>query len=60
MGSDYGVPHGWGANLLMYNTEEVNPAPTSWEAVFDRQPRISVGKVTAYDCRLHRRRDEST
>ena len=31
----YGIPHGWGANLLMYNTEEVKPAPTSWSAVFD-------------------------
>ena len=31
----YGVPHGWGANLLMYNTEAVSPAPASWSAVFD-------------------------
>ena len=34
-GQMYGVPHGYGANLLMYNTEEVCPAPTSWSAVFD-------------------------
>ena len=26
-GQMYGVPHGYGANLLMYNTEEVSPAP---------------------------------
>ena len=26
----YGIPHGRGANLLMYNTEKVKPAPTSW------------------------------
>ena len=24
----YGIPHGWGANLLMWNTKTVNPAPT--------------------------------
>ena len=28
-GQMYGIPHGYGANLLMYNTEEVNPAPTA-------------------------------
>ena len=24
----YGIPHGWGANLLMWNTKAVTPAPT--------------------------------
>src|SRR3954463_10986642 len=32
-GQMYGIPHGWGANLLMYNTKTVNPAPTSWASV---------------------------
>ena len=27
-GQMYGVPHGYGANLLMYRTDEVTPAPT--------------------------------
>jgi len=27
----YGIPHGRGANLLMWNTNDVKPAPTSWE-----------------------------
>ena len=27
-GQMYGVPHGWGANLLMYRTDTVKPAPT--------------------------------
>ena len=27
-GQMYGVPHGCGANLLMYNTDVVTPAPT--------------------------------
>ena len=31
-GQMYGVPHGWGANLLMWRTDEVTPAPTSWSA----------------------------
>ena len=42
----YGVPHGRGANLLMYNTDEVSPAPTSWGAVFDDASKYE-GKVTA-------------
>jgi putative spermidine/putrescine transport system substrate-binding protein len=33
-GQAYGIPHGWGANLLMYRTDKVNPAPTSWASVF--------------------------
>jgi putative spermidine/putrescine transport system substrate-binding protein len=47
-GEPYGVPHGRGANLLMYNTDEVKPAPTSWSAVFDDAADQS-GSVTAYD-----------
>ena len=34
-GKMYGIPHGWGANLLMYNIEVVRDAPNSWSAVFD-------------------------
>ncbi len=48
----YGVPHGWGANLLMYNTEKVDPAPTSWSAVFDDASQYA-GKVTAYDSPIY-------
>ncbi len=33
-GQMYGIPHGWGANLLMYNTDVVKNAPDSWGAVF--------------------------
>ena len=51
-GQMYGVPHGWGANLLMYNTEEVSPAPTSWSAVFDDASDYA-GKVTAYDSPIY-------
>ena len=47
-GTHYGIPHGWGANLLMWRTDLVNPAPTSWGAVFDPNSPYK-GKVTAYD-----------
>ncbi|NBM21104.1 ABC transporter substrate-binding protein [Streptomyces sp. GC420] len=51
-GVSYGVPHGRGANLLMYNTEKVSPAPDSWSAVFDDASKYK-GKVTAYDSPIY-------
>jgi len=51
-GVAYGIPHGRGANLLMYNTEVVSPAPDSWSAVFD-DASASSGKVTAYDSPIY-------
>jgi putative spermidine/putrescine transport system substrate-binding protein len=47
-GQAYGVPHGRGANLLMWRTDKVDPAPDSWGAVFDADSPYK-GKVTAYD-----------
>jgi putative spermidine/putrescine transport system substrate-binding protein len=47
-GQEYGIPHGRGSNLLAYNTEEVQPAPDSWDVVFDKASEYS-GNVTAYD-----------
>ena len=47
-GQMYGVPHGRGANLLMWNPDALKEAPTSWDVVFDRASEQS-GKVTAYD-----------
>ena len=35
----YGIPQGWGANLLMWRTDKVKPAPTGWDAVFDKARR---------------------
>jgi putative spermidine/putrescine transport system substrate-binding protein len=49
---EYGVPHGYGANLLMYRSDLVDPAPTSWSAVFDDAEAYS-GKVTAYDSPIY-------
>lgn len=51
-GAMYGIPHGWGANLLMYNTETVKPAPDSWSAVWDGAG-AQKGKVTAYDSPIY-------
>ncbi len=51
-GQMYGVPHGYGANLLMWRTDKVKPAPTSWSAVFDDASKYS-GKVTAYDSPIY-------
>jgi putative spermidine/putrescine transport system substrate-binding protein len=51
-GQMYGIPHGWGANLLSYNTQVVKPAPTSWSAVFDGASEYD-GKVTAYDSPIY-------
>lgn len=49
-GEMYGAPHGRGANLLMYDAEDVKPAPTSLSAVFDPAEASKYGgKVTAYD-----------
>jgi putative spermidine/putrescine transport system substrate-binding protein len=53
-GKHYGVPHGWGGNSLMYRTDVVTPAPTSWNVVFD--PTASApykGKITDYDSPIY-------
>jgi putative spermidine/putrescine transport system substrate-binding protein len=47
-GKMYGAPHGWGANLLMWNTKDVKTAPDSWSVVFDPNSPYK-GKITAYD-----------
>jgi putative spermidine/putrescine transport system substrate-binding protein len=51
-GQMYGVPHGRGANLLMWRTDKVSPAPDSWGAVFDTNSPYK-GKVTAYDSPIY-------
>jgi len=47
-GNVYGTPYMYGPNFLMYNTEEVSPAPTSWDVTFETDSPYA-GKVTAYD-----------
>ncbi|HYT09189.1 MAG TPA: ABC transporter substrate-binding protein [Mycobacteriales bacterium] len=51
-GQMYGVPHGWGANLLTWRPDKVNPAPDSWGVVFDANSPYK-GKVTAYDSPIY-------
>jgi putative spermidine/putrescine transport system substrate-binding protein len=47
-GVNYGVPHGRGPNLLMYNTEVVTSAPTSWDPIWEGGSAYQ-GKISVYD-----------
>jgi putative spermidine/putrescine transport system substrate-binding protein len=51
-GQMYGVPHGRGANLLMWRTDKVTPAPKSWSVVWDANSPYK-GKITAYDSPIY-------
>ena len=49
-GVHYGIPHGRGANLLMWNSSKVKPAPTSWEVTMN--PKVAAkykGHISQYD-----------
>jgi len=45
-GVHYGISLQWGPNTLLYNTQKVNPAPTSWSAIYSSAYK---GKVTVPD-----------
>lgn len=45
-GQHYGVSLQWGPNTLLYNTDEIQQAPTSWAAIYDEQYR---GRITVPD-----------
>jgi putative spermidine/putrescine transport system substrate-binding protein len=47
-GTVYGTPYMYGPNFLMYNTEVVSPAPTSWADTWEADSPYA-GQVTAYD-----------
>ncbi len=47
-GTVYGVPLGRAANLLLYNSKTVDPAPKSWAATFEGDSK-QAGKVSVYD-----------
>ena len=51
-GLSYGVPHGRGANVLMYDPAVVSPAPDSWSVVFEADSPYK-GKVTAYNYAIY-------
>ena len=49
-GVHYGIPHGRGANLLMWNTNDVKPPPRSWGVILDpKQAAQYKGKISVYD-----------
>jgi putative spermidine/putrescine transport system substrate-binding protein len=49
-GVHYGIPHGRGANLLMWNKDEVKPAPKSWSVILDpKQASKYKGQISVYD-----------
>ncbi len=49
-GTHYGIPHGRGANLLLWNSNDVKPAPTSWDVILDPKKAAAYkGKISAYD-----------
>jgi putative spermidine/putrescine transport system substrate-binding protein len=51
-GVGYGVPHGRGANVLMYDPTVVKTVPDSWSVVFDANSPYK-GKVTAYNYAIY-------
>jgi len=46
-GVPYGVPHGRGPNLLMWNTEVVTEAPTTWDGIWEGASEHE-GQVSIY------------
>jgi putative spermidine/putrescine transport system substrate-binding protein len=51
-GKPYGVPHGRGVNVLMYNKDKFPTPPDSWSIVFDANSPAK-GSVTAYDAPIY-------
>jgi putative spermidine/putrescine transport system substrate-binding protein len=51
-GVGYGVPHGRGANVLMYDPAVVTTKPDSWSVVFEANSPYK-GKVTAYNYAIY-------
>lgn len=51
-GVNYGVPHGRGANLLMWRTDEVTTPPTKWAEMFDPNSPYA-GKFSVYDAPIY-------
>jgi putative spermidine/putrescine transport system substrate-binding protein len=51
-GVPYGVPHGRGPNLLMYNTDVITTAPTTWDPVWEGGS-MYAGKISIYDSSIY-------
>lgn len=53
-GVAYGVPHGRGANLLVYRTDKVTDTVDSWSLVFDpASPAAAAKAVSVYDSPIY-------
>lgn len=49
-GVHYGIPHGRGANWLMWRTDKVHPSPTSWSVILNpNQAKKYAGHISVYD-----------
>jgi putative spermidine/putrescine transport system substrate-binding protein len=51
-GVPYGTPHGRGPNLLMWNTDVVKTAPTTWAPIFEGASAYQ-GKISIYDSSIY-------
>lgn len=51
-GVAYGIPHGRGANLLLFRSDIVPETTDSWSVVFDGGSKYK-GKITAYDYEIY-------
>jgi putative spermidine/putrescine transport system substrate-binding protein len=51
-GVAYGVPHGRGANLLVYRSDEITEPIDSWSVVFDPNSP-AAGKISVYDSPIY-------
>jgi putative spermidine/putrescine transport system substrate-binding protein len=51
-GKMYGIPHGRGANLLMWRSDKIKEDLDSWGAVFEKDSPYK-GKITAYDSPIY-------
>jgi putative spermidine/putrescine transport system substrate-binding protein len=45
-GVHYGISLQWGPNTLLYNTQKVKPAPSSWSAIYSKKYK---GRITVPD-----------
>ena len=51
-GVAYGVPHGRGANVLLYNTDKFPEPPTSWDVVWNADSP-AAGKISVYNSSIY-------
>jgi putative spermidine/putrescine transport system substrate-binding protein len=51
-GEPYGVPHGRGANLLIWNTDEIPGEQMSWSLVWEADSP-AAGKISIYDSPIY-------